>query len=64
MCIAFRIKLKRLGKEIKQTTRKVNSLEKFAIPQLYFQIKFIQEALEEREREDIFRLKRLKKRNE
>lgn len=56
------LKLKRLGLEIKNTTRKVNSLEKYVIPQLYSQVKFIREALEEREREDIFRLKRLKKR--
>ena len=56
------LKLKRLGTEIKSTTRKVNSLEKFAVPQLYAQIKFIQEALEEREREDIFRLKIFSKR--
>lgn len=56
------LKLKRLGQEIKSTTRKVNSLEKFVVPQLYSQIKFILESLEEREREDIFRLKRLKKR--
>ena len=55
------LKLKRLGSEIRSTTRKVNSLEKFVVPQVYSQIKFIREALEEREREDIFRLKRLKK---
>jgi len=55
------LKLKRLGAEIKRTTRKVNYLEKYVIPQLYSQIKFICESLEEREREDIFRLKRLKK---
>ncbi len=55
------LKLKRLGQEIKRTTRKVNSLEKYVIPQLHSQVKYIQETLEEREREDIFRLKRLKK---
>ena len=55
------LKLKRLGGEIKNTTRKVNSLEKYVIPYLGGQVKFIRETLEEREREDIFRLKRLKK---
>lgn len=55
------LKLKRLGQEIKNTSRKVNALEKYVIVQLQFQVKFIREALEEREREDIFRLKRLKK---
>lgn len=57
------LKLKRLGQEIKGTTRKVNALEKYVIPHLYTQVKYIRESLEEREREDIFRLKRLKKRN-
>lgn len=55
------LKLKRIGQEIKNTTRKVNSLEKYIVPQLRSQIKYIRETLEEREREDIFRLKRLKK---
>lgn len=55
------LKLKRLGQEIKSTTRKVNSLEKYVIPSLRFQVKAIREALEEREREDTFRLKRIKK---
>lgn len=55
------LKLKLLGQEIKNTTRKVNSLERYVIPKLHTQIKFIREALEEREREDIFRLKRLKR---
>lgn len=55
------IKLKRLGDEMKSTTRKVNSLEKYVIPGLRRQVKNIQEVLEEREREDIFRLKRLKR---
>lgn len=55
------LKLKRLGQEIRSTSRKVNSLEKYVIPQLRSQVKFIQEALHEREREDTFRLKRIKK---
>lgn len=55
------LKLKRLGQEIRSTSRKVNSLEKYVIPQLRSQVKFIQEALQEREREDTFRLKRIKK---
>lgn len=54
------VKLKRLGKEIKTTSRKVNHLEKYVLPGILDQIKYIQETLEEREREDIFRLKRLK----
>jgi V/A-type H+-transporting ATPase subunit D len=55
------IKIKRLGKEIKSTSRKINYLEKFVLPALYEQIKFIYQTLEELEYEEIFRLKRLKK---
>ncbi|MCM8804559.1 MAG: V-type ATP synthase subunit D [Candidatus Omnitrophica bacterium] len=57
------IKLKRLGKEIKRVSRKINYLEKYVLPQILYQIKFIYEALEEIEREDIFRLKRIKIKN-
>lgn len=55
------IKFKRVAREIKKTTRRVNALEQRMIPQLREQLKFIRSALEEREREDVFRLKRLKK---
>jgi len=55
------IKVKRLGKEIKSTSRKVNYLEKYILPGILNQIKYIQETLEEIEHEDIFRLKRIKK---
>lgn len=55
------IKFKRIAREIKKTTRRVNALEQRMIPQLSEQLKFIRSTLEEREREDVFRLKRLKK---
>ena len=54
------VKLKRLGGEIRKTTRRVNALEEMIIPRYDKQIKYIQRTLEEREREDIFRLKRIK----
>ena len=54
------IKLKKLGGEIKKTTRRVNALEERLIPDLKAQVKFIRQVLEDREREDKFRLKRLK----
>ncbi len=54
------IRLKRLGEEIKKTTRRVNALEQKVIPELKAQVKFIRQVLEDREREDKFRLKRLK----
>lgn len=55
------VKLKRLGKEIKSTSRKVNFLKEYVLPIISNQIKYIQETIEEREHEDIFRLKRIKK---
>lgn len=55
------VKSKRLGKEIKSTSRKINYLEKYVLPGLFHQIQYIRETLEERESEDIFRLRRIKK---
>jgi V/A-type H+-transporting ATPase subunit D len=54
------IKVKRLGAEIKKTTRRVNALEQRLIPELKSEVQFIRQILEDREREDKFRLKRLK----
>ncbi len=53
-------RLRRIGEEIKKTTRRVNALEQVVIPGIQGQIRFIQQVLEQREREDIFRLKRIK----
>ena len=58
------VKVKRLGDEIRKTTRRVNALEQVVIPALKGQSSFIERTLEEREREDLFRLKRLKKMRE
>lgn len=55
------IKLKKLGEEIKKTSRRVNALEQRLIPRLSSEKRYIQQILEEREREDVFRLKRIKK---
>jgi V/A-type H+-transporting ATPase subunit D len=58
---AVETKLKRLGEEIQKTRRRVNALDYIVIPQLQQQIKFIKMALDERAREDLFRLKKVKK---
>jgi V/A-type H+-transporting ATPase subunit D len=55
------VKLKRLGGEIKSISRKINYLEKYVLPELFEQVKYIQEMLEQVEHEDFFRLKMLKK---
>jgi V/A-type H+-transporting ATPase subunit D len=56
--------LKKIGLEIKKTNRKINALEQQLIPQLQAQAEAIAEALEERARDDRFRLKRLKRKKE
>lgn len=58
---AVETKLRRLGLEIQKTRRRVNALDHIMVPRLKEQVKFIEQSLEEREREDLFRLKKVKK---
>lgn len=53
--------LKRLGSEIQMTRRRVNALEQVLIPELKKQAKYIEITIDEREREDLYRLKKVKK---
>jgi len=53
--------LQRLGGEIRMTRRRVNALEQVVIPDLEKQARYIEATIEEREREDLFRLKRVKR---
>lgn len=50
----------KLAMEIKKTQKRANALEKIQIPRYINVIKYIDEVLEEKEREDFFRLKRVK----
>ena len=50
----------RLARELQKTQRRVNALEYIFIPRYEETISTIEDVLEEREREEIFRLKRLK----
>lgn len=54
-------RLKRLGEEIQKTNRRVNALEHIVVPDLKAQVAYIKMTLEERAREDLFRLKKVKK---
>ncbi len=51
----------KLAKEIEKTNKRTNALEHIQIPKYREQVKYIQEVLEEKEREDFFRLKKVKK---
>ena len=53
----------RLANEVKKTQRRVNALDKMIIPQAQETKTYIESVLEERERENVFVLKALKKKN-
>ena len=57
-------RLKRLGEEINKTNRRVNALEQVTVPALNEQVTYIRQTLDERAREDLFRLKKVKKKIE
>lgn len=57
-------RLKRLGEEINKTNRRVNALEQVTVPALHEQVSYISQTLDERAREDLFRLKKVKKKIE
>jgi V/A-type H+-transporting ATPase subunit D len=50
----------RLAMEVKKTGKRANALEKIQIPKYEELSKYIEEVLEEKEREDFFRLKKVK----
>jgi V/A-type H+/Na+-transporting ATPase subunit D len=54
-------KLARLAEEIRKTSRRVNALEQRMLPSLEEQVHYIRGVLDQREREDVLRLKHLKK---
>ncbi len=58
------VSCRRLATELQKTQRKVNALESIFIPEYRDTIHFIEASLEEKEREALFQLKRLKGRRE
>jgi len=53
----------KLSQEIKKTQKSANALEKIQIPKLTEQVKYISESIEENEREENFRTKKVKANN-
>lgn len=60
----LKVSIMRLAGEVKKTIRKVNALEKIAIPDLEDTLGFIRNRLEENERESLILMKRVKARLE
>lgn len=58
---ASELQLHRLAEEIRKTSRRVNALENTLIPALDARQAYIEMVLEERAREDLFRLKTVKR---
>ncbi|TMI28895.1 V-type ATP synthase subunit D [Candidatus Bathyarchaeota archaeon] len=56
--------IRRLAEAISATKRRVNSLENIVVPRIENTIRYIEMSLQERSREDFFRLKRIKTRLE
>lgn len=57
-----KVSLSLLAREVKKTVRRVNALEKIAIPDLHETVKYITDALDEMERETFFTMKLIKNR--
>ena len=58
------ITVRRLGHEIRRTSRRINTIEQVLLTRLHAEVSRIELSLEEREREDLFRLKRFKARKQ
>jgi V/A-type H+-transporting ATPase subunit D len=56
--------MKKMLTEIETTKRRVNALEFTLLPDLYESKDYIESKLEEQEREEIFRMKKIKAMNE
>jgi V/A-type H+-transporting ATPase subunit D len=59
-CAPLERNLQIIGEEVKKVSRRINALEEYLLPKLRFEMRAIARVLDEREREDTFRLKRIK----
>jgi V/A-type H+-transporting ATPase subunit D len=59
-CAPLERNLQMIGEEVKKVSRRINALEEYLLPRLRGQLRNIASVLDEREREDTFRLKKIK----
>lgn len=59
-CAPMERNLQAIGEEVKKVSRRINALQEYLIPRLLGEMRHIMSVLDEREREDTFRLKRIK----
>ena len=62
-CAPLERNIQLVGEEVKKTNRRINALNEYLLPKLRGEVRGIARILEEREREDTFRLKKIKKKN-
>lgn len=60
VCAPLERNLQIVGEEVKKVSRRINALEEYLLPRLRAQLRTIASVLDEREREDTFRLKKIK----
>ena len=60
VCAPLERNLQIVGEEVKKVSRRINALEEYLLPRLRGQMRGIASVLDEREREDTFRLKKIK----
>jgi V/A-type H+/Na+-transporting ATPase subunit D len=60
ICAPLERNLQIVGEEVKKVSRRINALEEYLLPRLRGQMRGIASVLDEREREDTFRLKKIK----
>lgn len=60
VCAPMERNLQIVGEEVKKVSRRINALEEYLLPRLRGQMRGIASVLDEREREDTFRLKKIK----
>jgi V/A-type H+-transporting ATPase subunit D len=61
VCAPKEQNLQIIGEEVRKVSRRINALNEYLLPKLREEVRTIARVLDEREREDTFRLKRIKK---